>query len=388
MVSEHSYKSIIALTIFVGILLLITFVNPNTFHKGYFNDTTQDTQYNTIDLSSNTKIIEYIESRTKWASESALDLKRQNKISEEQADKINEEAIEAQRELDAYKSSKNENDLYMALFKTQEVVFYKKAYPFFNCEDEVYNTSKKYYWLFYYMGDSDRKKVLDLHDTRKYMENALGYSTQYIEDINRTIMLTRDAENIENRYNIYRINCDFFKDYINKDYKRQRYWFIIKLLAVIAIFLVGLVLGNLISKRNIKKFEKHSNSLTNKIKNVFYPKEVKEETIKSILSINSVTTTILSFFGILLTISGFNNWFMVGLMLISVLLLITSILLGVIAMNNKNPKYQLWCYRFFIFGLTFFVFFFAYILIGGIISEFFKAASESMKTYLNNQTIK
>ena len=276
----------------------------------------------------------------------------------------------------------------MALFKTQEVVFYKKAYPFFNCEDEVYNTSKKYYWLFYYMGDSDRKKVLDLHDTRKYMENALGYSTQYIEDINRTIMLTRDAENIENRYNIYRINCDFFKDYINKDYKRQRYWFIIKLLAVIAIFLVGLVLGNLISKRNIKKFEKHSNSLTNKIKNVFYPKEVKEETIKSILSINSVTTTILSFFGILLTISGFNNWFMVGLMLISVLLLITSILLGVIAMNNKNPKYQLWCYRFFIFGLTFFVFFFAYILIGGIISEFFKAASESMKTYLNNQTIK
>lgn len=388
MVSEHSYKPIIALTIFVGILLLIIFVNPNTFHKGFFNDTIEDTQYNTIDLSSNTKIVEYIESRTRWASESALDLKRQNKISEEQADKINEESIEAQRELEAYKSSKNENGLYMALFKTQEVVFYKKAYPFFNCEDEVYNTSKKYFWLFYYMGDSDRKKVLDLHETRKYMENSLSYSTQYIEDVNRTIMLARDSENIENRYNIYRINCDSFKDYISKDYKRQRYWFLTKLLAVIVIFILGFILGNLLTKKKVKKFERKTNWIMNGIKRAFSPEKIEDDTIKTILKTSSVTTALVAFLGIALTISGFNTWFVVILILLSVLSLLASILTGIIGFNNGQESFKRSAYRLFIFGLALFIIFFLYIIFFGGIATFFKGMTEAAKTYLNNQTIK
>jgi len=388
MANEHSYKSIITLIIFVGILLIIIFVNPNTFHKGFFNDTIQDTQYNTIDLLSNIKIIEYIESRTRWISDSVLDLKRQNKISEEQADKINEEGIEAQRELDAYKSSRNENDLNMALFKTQEVIFYKKAYPFFNCEDEVYNTSKKYFWLFYYMSDSDRKKVLDLHETRKYMENSLSYSTQYIEDFNRTIMLARDAENIESRYNIYRINCDSFKDYINKDYKRQRYWFLAKLLAVIVIFIVGFILGNILTKKKFKKFERKSNWIMKGVKKAFSPEKVEDETIKTILKTSSVTTALVAFLGIALTISGFNTWFVVILILLSVLSLLASILTGIIGLNNGQEPFKKSCYRLFIFGLALFIVFFLYIIFFGGIATFFKGMAEAAKTYLNNQTIK
>jgi len=388
MANEHNYKSIIALTIFIGILLLIIFVNPNVFHKGYFNNTIQDIQYTTLDLSTNAKISEYIESRIKWISDSALGLKRQNKISEEQADKINEEGIEAQRELDNYKSNKNENNLYMALFKTQEVILYKKAYPFFNCEDEVYNLSKRYYWLFYYMSDIDRKKVLDLHETRKYLDNTLSYSTQYMEDYNRTIMLARDAENIESRYNFYKINCDQFNEYLKKDYQRQRYWFLAKLLAVIFIFILGFIFGNILTKKKIKKFERKSNWIMKGIKKAFSPEKVEDETIKTILKTSSVTTALVAFLGIALTISGFNTWFVVILILLSVLSLLASILTGIIGLNNGQDSFKKSCYRLFIFGLALFIIFFLYIIFFGGIATFFKGMAEAAKTYLNNQTIK
>src|SRR3989344_2116760 len=110
------------------------------------------------------------------------------------------------------------------------------------------------------------------------------------------------------------------------------------------------------------------------------------ETIDSVLKINSITTTLVAFLGIVLTISGFNNWIFLGIILICVLSLLSSILFGVIAQNNKSQTHKKICYRLFIFGLAFFIFFFAYILIGGIAAEFVKALGESAKTYLNNQT--
>jgi hypothetical protein len=219
------------------------------------------------------------------------------------------------------------------------------------------------------------------------MENALDYSTQYIEDVNRTIMLARDAENIENRYNIYRINCDFFKDYINKDYKRQRYWFLAKLLAVITIFVIGFILGNLLTKKKIKKFEKKSNYIIDGIKQAFSPEEIKDETIESILKTSSVTTALIAFLGIALTISGFNTWFIVILITLSVLSLLASILIGIIGLNNGKASFKKSCYRLFIFGLSLFIIFFLYIIFFGGIATFFKGMSEAAKTYLNNQTM-
>jgi len=386
MVNQHSYKWVIGLSIFIGVLLLIIFVNPNTFHKPYFNDTLNEEDYQEIDLSSNSKIRDYIETRNKWISDSVLSLKRQNEISDEQGDKIVEESNEARRYIDIYNSNPTDKDLYMALFKTQEALVYKKAYPYLNCVDEVYNLSKKYKPLFYYLGNADRDRVLELRGSSENLKNFLDYSTRYTEEKERILSLTRDVENIERRYNFYELNCDALNKYLKEDYQRQKIWFVFKLLAVIMIFVIGFILGNLLTKKKIKKFEKKSTWLMDGIKKAFSPQEIKDETIDSVLKINSITTTLVAFLGIVLTISGFNNWIFLGIILICVLSLLSSILFGVIAQNNKSQTHKKICYRLFIFGLAFFILFFAYILIGGIAAEFVKALGESAKTYLNNQT--
>ncbi len=127
--------------------------------------------------------------------------------------------------------------------------------------------------------------------------------------------------------------------------------------------------------------------MLNGIKLAFSPADVKDETIDSILKIISITTTIVVFLGIAITISGFNAWIFLAIILICVLSLLASILFGVMAQNSKSHVHKKICYRLFIFGLAFFIVFFAYLLIGGIALEFFKSFGESAKTYLNNQTV-
>ncbi len=387
MINEHSYKPVIAFSILIGIILLIIFVNPNTFHKPYFNDTFEEDKYEDVDLSTNYKIEEYVRTRNEWVSDSVLRLKRSGEITEEQGDKIIEESNEAKRELDTYKSTGSEADLYRALFKTQEAISYKKSYPFFNCVDNVYNLSKRYKPLFYYLGYKDRERVLELRGSQENLGNYLKYSIRYTEENETILRLVRDTEDIERRNKFYELKCEQFRDYLTKDYNRQKIWFVFKLLAVITIFVIGFILGNILTKKNFKKIEKKSNWLMDGIKRAFSPQEIKDETIDSILKINSVTTTLVAFLGIALTISGFNNWIFLGIILICMLSLLTSILFGVIAQNSKSQAHKKICYRLFIFGLAFFIIFFAYILVGGIAAQFFKALGESAKTYLNNQTI-
>lgn len=385
MESKHSYRNIIIFSVVILASILIILINPHTFQRGYFNESYDRLNFEPLDISTNYKIIDYIDSRTRYISDVAVDLKTSRKITNEQSDEIIKLSIEAQRELSSYKLNNDENSLNKSLFFTQKAISYRKAYPFINCANEVYNLSKKYHWLFYYLNHNDKERVLGINETRTRLENFLRYSTNFalVEDKERLINVAKEVENLEERNDLYKLKCDEFKVYLEKDYNKQRGWFLIKLLSLIIIFFAGMILGAILSKR--KTIDKKAGNLFNRIKDIFSPKEIKNKTISSILKISSVTTTLVAILGIALN-SFLNNVLIVVIILVSVISSLLSILLGVIALNNEQEAYKKWSYRTFVFGLFLFVVFFAYLIIGGILAEFVKAIGESARNYLNNQT--
>ncbi len=385
MIEKHPYKSIITFSIFIGIILSIILINPITFFSSDFTPTYNESQFKDVDLSTNSSIITYVENKNRYLSDIVLSSKQRGELTEEQADEIIMISIEAKRTLSSYNSNAEEQDLSTALFYTQQAISLRKIYPFNNCAEEVYNLSKKYKLLFYYLSYKDRNYILDIYETKGTLENFLGANRVYREDFERLPNRVKDVENIEDRYDLYELDCKNFKEYLQEDYKRQKSFFLIKLILIIIIFIAGLILGNFWSKR--KSIGKKSEKFGNHLKKMFSPKTIEDDTIKSILKISSVSTTLVAFLGIALTISGFNTWFVVGLILVSVLSLLLSILLGVVSLNNREEIYKKWCYWLFVFGLGFFIFFFVYLLVGGIIVEFLKAIGESAQTYLSNEIV-
>jgi len=384
MKNKHSYKSVITLSIFIGIILLIIFANPNMFSKSDFIPVYNESQFENIDLSENYQIKDYVETKNKFLPNSVLSLKQRGELTEEQTDEIIKISASAERSLSEYLSGGDKQDLSMALFHTQEAISLEKIYPFNNCGDNIYNLSKKYGWFFHYLSYEDREQALDIYQTKENLANFLDANRYYRENLDKLPRRTVEVENLERKYDLYGLDCRDFKNYLQKNYDRQKSFFLLKLASVILIFIVGLIFGNIWSNR--KKLSKKSEKVGNHLTKMFNPKTIKDDAIKSILKISSVSTTIVAFLGIVLTISGFKTLFVMGLILMSILPLLSSMLLGIIALNNTEEIYKKWCYRLFVFGLGFFIFFFAYLLFGGILVEFFKTLGESAQTYLNNQT--
>lgn len=372
------------LAILIIISFLITFINPNVFTKPYYNNSVFEREYDQTQLSTNYQIKDFVERMIGYLPGEAKDMEDLGKINSTQSKQIIDNTNQAYNFYVSYKSSNNQNDLYKSLFYAQLALAYSKANPYITCANKVLSTSEKYYPLVYYLSKADRDTALIIQDTKKGFENFLGYTSYYSED-NKTILSKAQSTLRAYQDLTYRANCDQFELYIKQDYTRQSNWFIFKATALILIFIIGFIIGvALVSyQKNEKKIEKKI-SFINKI---WCPRKIEDPTIESILKINSITAALIAFLSISLNIAIFNNWIIVGSIIISVLLVLLSILLGIISLNNKNEKLKLYCYRSFILGIGLFVIFFAYLLIGGIIAKFLENIGESARTYLNNQTI-
>jgi len=382
----QSYSSLIIFIILIMLLLGIFFVNPKVLWKNDFKAESNETNYKEVKLTNNEEIVTYIGTWVEAMPGAALREKTRGEINEAQADEIIENNEEARGRLRTYQSNGDEKELYWALFYTQVERSYYYAYPFINCVDQVSNTSRKYTPLFYYLSQADTETIGELERTKRSIDNSLESNTHPTEDKETIITSTKEAENIEQRYHLSKLQCERFRDYLTKDYQKQRNLLLFKLSLLAILIAIFIIFRRGGTREKINTFTQNVALGWQWLTTALYPHHVRNSTVRSILKISPVTTTLVAFLGIALNIGAFNNWVIVFLVIISVLSLMASIVLGIVGLNTGNEKEKKACYALFVFGMFLFLIFFIVVIFSGIGGAFFKVIAESAKIYLGNQT--
>jgi hypothetical protein len=228
--------------------------------------------------------------------------------------------------------------------------------------------------------------VAELESTKRSLINSLEYSTSPTEDKESIIRFAKDAENIDQKYDLSKLQCERFREYLTKDYQKQRNLLLFKLLLLTILIAILIIFRRGGTREKIRMFVQNIGRGWQWLTTALNPHHVRNNTVRSILRISPVTTTLVAFLGIALNIGAFNNWGIVFLVIISVLSLMSSIVLGIVGLNTRNEKEKKACYVLFVVGMFLFLIFFIVVIFSGIGGAFFKAIVESAKTYLGNQT--
>lgn len=380
---NKSYIGFIILLLLVIFLLFSLFVNPNFIYKTEFNKSFESTESD-INLDNNLQIVDYIEKRIINIPGDVLNLKQSGRINETQEIKIIETLDRASSDYSTYKSNYKEEDLYNSLFYAQASLAYLKSYPFIHCADEISKTAEKYKPFFYYLNHVDRKGVFDIIGTSERLNNYLEYNSHYRDDKINIIRKARQAFNIEQDFNFYELKCEKFKKYLEEDYKRQKLLIVFKILVVIAIFLLGFVVGFI--AKNAKKIKKKTDSFSDKFSRFFFPQRVEDSTIERILKTNSILA-IFGVFGTAFITSGNLLIKLLGfLAVIDVFIILSSIVFGISALNNKSQKGKEISYSLYSIGIMVFILLAVCFFIMFVLGNLVVVVKESLQTFLSNQT--
>lgn len=382
---KASYLLFILLSVLLIFCFLVTTVNFNIFSKSSFNFSTTFKQVETTSLSTSSEIEDFVSRAMGYLPGEAKKMEDSGSINSTHSRDIIENTNRAYDYFSSYKSGNSRDDLYRSLFYSQLAFAYYHSYPFINCAENVLDTAEKYRPLFFYLSESDRVQIEKIRNAQQRLENYLAYDSHYIEDNSTILSRARSSTRVESDFDLYQLKCVEFKNYLNKDYRRQLYWFWFKVSALVISLLAGFIAG--ISIMTIQNSKGKVNRTLRFLELVWSPKEIKLTTIESILKINSVAAVLIAFLSISINVSGFNNLIVIGAIFISVLSVLSSLVLGIISLNNEDSKIKLYCYRLFIFGMGWFVIFFIYLICAGIISIILNNVGEAARTYLNNQTL-
>lgn len=387
---RKDYFAFVLIFLVVFGLIFLFFVNPHNLVQTSFNDSYNDSYISYKEMfNTSTDIENYIKSNENIPSIARWE-KTSGELNQTQADFISGLSDRAQQELDTYHGSKNMDDLYHSLFYSQMARNYREGYPFLNCADNISSISKEYKPLFFYLNYEDKKKISDIENTRARILNYLDMvsSYDYMNKPDQILYFAKQSQNFENNVfpEINQLQCANFKDYLSKDYSWQKYLFFIKITFIILLFIIALILGKVLTIKNLSILQKKIEGVGDRIHNIWSPGKVRNETIQTILKMDSVTATLATFLAITISVSGFNNWIVFWLVFISLLSLLGSILVGVISLNNQSIKSKKYCYRLFVLGLSLFVVSFLSALILGGITSLLKGMADSAKSYFANQT--
>ncbi len=380
---KKDYFGFVLIFLLICFLMIIFFSNPHSFSKMEFNESFRDAQSD-IKLDTTPDIIDYVEKRVMNLYSDTDRLKKNDQINSSQKEKIYETLDRASSSYGSYNSGFNEHDLYEALFYSQSSLVYYKAYPFIHCANEVFQTSKKYKSLFYYLSYSDQQRVLKILSKSENLANYLSSTSRYNEDKNFILNRAKEAFKLEENFKLYELKCNEFKEHLREDYRRQNAWIIFKWVMILFIFIIGVVVG--ITMRKIKEIGVKVESFSNNFLKFFNPKEVNDKTIERILR----TSSVLAIFGVLGTAFITSNDLLVKILgffaIIDVLILLASIVFGISALNNKSEKGKKLSFILYHWGIVGFIllviFFFIMVSLGFIIT----GIRDSLSTFLNNQT--
>jgi hypothetical protein len=385
MVRKLNYLGFVLILILICILMTLAFINPHSIYKSEFNKTFENSQSD-INLKTVIQIVDYIEKRMMNIPGDVLRLKQKNLINYSQEEEIIKTLDMASSEFLDYKNNYQEENLYQALFYSQASLAYYKSYPFINCANEVSIISSKYTPFFYYLSQSDKERVSKIIGTSNRLENYLEDNSYYRNNTDNIIRRAKEVFEIEQDFDFYELKCEQFKSYLEKDYSRQQLFFFFKLGAGFLILIVGILIGSYFNKKNFEKITDFGDRVRNIWSKIISPRDIREETIKAILKKDSLIATLVIFISIIYTVGDIISFIMAIFVFAIVILLILSILLGIISINNNSLTARRYSYLFFVLGIILFVGFFIYLILGGMLFNILDIIGDSAQNFLNNQT--
>lgn len=385
-----SYLSLVFILFILFFSFLIIFIHPHNLKDIKTIDENPNYNESTLFLDDISKVESYVHHTQESVSEDANSLKENNKITELQYQEINSYLSKSISNYNYYYESRNNKSLYLSFWYAEKADSLVNQYPIQNEIDSSLNTLDKFNNYFFYISDEKIKIVGELKNDYNRFNNFQEYNTEPPESIDNIIRDINSFENFNDDYHkVSRMSRDFNK-YIVADYTYQSWLFKIKLFDTIVVLTIVFCLGWMFSKikfTTIKKSILEIKSDTfNWFKEIFFPKEVKSETITEILKLNSFLFAFVTLVSTIAIVLNLNKGIILILFVPCVLFSLTSIFLGVIAINKDSNDFRKACYWLFQLGLFFAISILFELILGIGLNSLVDTGRDALNSFLNSTT--
>jgi hypothetical protein len=388
--NKNNYLSLALITVFLGFSLYVMLVEPHNFMEITDLSEEEIEKEITIKPEDPNEVERYLSNWPVSILSDANNYKKYGKIDEQQYQQINELLQKGLSEYRDYTYDKSNQTLYFSLWYVTRARAHTNHYRVQNCISESINIVNKYKPLFFFLKSEDREIAKELKKKANRFNNYMEYSNRHPDNINKVISEVKTFWNIRNDYKETERTCDKFNTFIDKDYEYQKSFLKIKLLILLAAAIIIFWLGKIITWDRIKKLSASIVSIgkvPHESKKQLFPKSVKPETIKQIIKLGSLVTTIASIIALFVTILGINNWLFISVPIICIICLLASVTLGVVSINTNDERFRRASYYLFLVGMFLFVFFILEIILVINLASLFNSIKQVASTVLTNSTI-
>lgn len=382
-----NYFGFVLILLFVIATFFLMLINPNNLvaynESEEHVDETEQYDFMTHDIN------ELILNKNEILEQHLIDLRKENKITEEQSFMVFELKKQS---IDNYKTHRDSlsdtnqinYSLYVSLWYVKKANFITNYYQFTNCVNKTFPLIRKYRPLFYFLTYTDKEKASSLQSNVATFIAHGELLKIKPGNVDKLIDHIKLIYNYEDKFNKLNEDCASFYNHISQDYKYQSNLFKIKIVSLLLSSLIIFLLAKIITWNRIRRMFNVSGNIYG---NLFFPRRVSGDTIKTIIKLDSLITVIVSVTSFLINIFKFNLSFFIFSML-CVICLLFGIVIGVISINTpNNPNLRIDCYRLFMLGMILFVIILVEIIFLIQVSAIFTTIKQSVAVSLINSTI-
>jgi len=349
-----------------------------------------------FDMNDPDKVSNYILSKNERLQSNFPNLREKNQLTENQIFLILDSTQTSLSRLQEYGQTGGDPEyinlsLYFSLWEIQKAVFLNEYYQFNNCVNDTLLLVNNYYPLFFFLKYEDLQKTTELKEQLERFTDNLIVLEERPDNVDNLIS---ESEFLYKRTHILEKSnsqCQPFYVYISKDYKYQRLLLKVKIILLLLSAVFIFILGKVVTWKGIKKIISEGFEFTKGtiqgVKKGLMPKLVKEETIKTIVKLGSLVTTMASIIALFTTVLGIRSWGFISIPLLCVISLLFGIISGIISLNNpKNHMLRKLSYYSFLIGMALFILFILEIILVISLASLFTSIKESISLALTNST--
>ena len=397
-----NYLGFVAISVFVFISFFLILVDPHNFinENELVNNETESNNL-PLGLEDVDNVLKEVRSRQVSVLWDATNYKKSHRITEEQYVEIVENA---QKSLSKYRKYHIEIEagnyeeankyVYSSLWYITRAKALTYHYSVQNCINSISETIEKYNGIarfFFFLTNEDREREIELKNDCMSLDRIISSYDDIPRNNNKIITQVEHLRN--NKYEEVDDECYTFRKDIIEDYNYQYNSFILKVTFLLLLLVLAFFVGKFVTLERLKSSYQNINELLIVPSDIFSEmhteKKVNETTIKQILKLSSLPTTIATIIAIIIKFSGLNIVFTAIILVtavVCVISLLISMLLGIISINRDSERLRRLAYVSFLFGLIFFIFIIVELFFVIGFTSLVSTVEQSIRTFLTNST--
>jgi len=396
--SKLGYFTFTLILLFVGLSFFVIFSEPHNFKDIQQSTDFESSEWDNFDLDDPIAVENYILNLQDSVTSTATSYKKNGKINEQQYVEINELIGRSSSEYRDFRADKSrplgeetEKALYFSLWHINKARALTIYYDTQNCVTSSLDVVNKFKNFFFFLNKEDRDTAIELKKDLNGLGKRIKGLDDYPDDVRGAKMDVQSFLNSQRNFQETERQCGKFEPTILADYKYQKFFFKVKVFLAIIFTVIVFILGKIITIANIKRLWKFfipgQKNFWDKVLGAIFPKNVKKETIKSILKLSSLATVIVAVGGLIVSVMGLKNWTLAFMIVICAISLLSSILFGVMSINSGSKNQRRASYFLFIVGLILFIILILELVIVINLASLTMTVKDSLVALLSNSTI-